>query len=92
MRLLFLLAACAAFIGITAAGAADPARELEKKGIAVQTLKLLNPACHEALDIDFGKDHRFWNSLGNKKGEMVTFDFLKGTKHYTVALLPLSPG
>lgn len=72
--------------------AADPSRDLEAKGIKGDVLNLLNPACKETLNFDFKKNHNFWNGLWNKKGGMVVLDFLQGTKHYTLTLLPQSDG
>lgn len=72
--------------------AADPSRELEAKGLKGDVLSLLNPACKEALNFDFQKNHSFWNSLWNKDGKMIVLDFLQGTKHYTMTFLPLPDG
>lgn len=72
--------------------AADPSEELAAKGLKGDVLKLLNPACKEALNLDFKKNHSFRNGLWNKKGGMVVMDFLQGKEHYTMTLLSQPDG
>lgn len=66
--------------------------ELVAKGIKEDVLKMLNPACKEALNFDFKKGHSFWNVMLNKNEKIITIDFLLGTKHYNLTLESLPDG
>lgn len=100
MRLIIFLSLILSFFLITsselqaASKEKDVTSELKEKGLTNYILKPLNQSCKEAVNFDFGEDHRFWNGIWNKKkkGSMVIIDFLQGTKHFSLTMLPLKDG
>ncbi|HBG46622.1 MAG TPA: hypothetical protein DDW94_06475 [Deltaproteobacteria bacterium] len=89
MRLVFVLAI---LLVSSTAWAFDVKKELEGKGMKKELINNLNNSCLEALDYDFKKGNSYWNTLWNKQSEMALVDFLQGTKHYSLTLLPMKDG
>lgn len=85
------LALAAAFAFAPAAFGKDAAGELSGKGLDATIYDKLTPACVDALNHDFEREHGFWNGLWRDQGVTVV-DFFKKSKHYSIAMNPMPDG
>lgn len=93
IKLLLIVFIIFASTGLAAAESSRD-KKLKALGLTDEILKPLNRACKDAINFDLTKEHRFWNATWNKKKKqtIVILDFLQGTKHYSLTMLPLKGG